>query len=110
MQLDHNFNFHAKREKLGLSNLTFADDIMLVCRGDTTSVDMFLSTVKYFSLSTGLIINPKKYKMFYGGVDDTIKDAIKEIIGFEEGELPVRYLGVPLTSKRLNITHYLPLI
>lgn len=26
------------------------------------------------------------------------------------GQLPIKYLGVPLTSKRLNIKHYLPLI
>lgn len=49
-------------------------------------------------------------QVFWGGVDDTNKASIKDIIGFEEGQLPVRYLRVPLTSKRINITHYFPLI
>ncbi|XP_058750188.1 uncharacterized protein LOC131623207 [Vicia villosa] len=110
MQLDKNFNFHAKCEKVGLTNLIFADDILLFCRGDSNFVAMLFATVTAFSLSTGLTMNPQKCKMFCGGADAVSKEAIKRITGFEEGELPVKYLGVPLTSKRLSINHYLPLI
>ncbi|CAK8536554.1 unnamed protein product [Lathyrus sativus] len=34
MQRDPNFNYHAKCEKLKITNLTFADDVLLFCRGD----------------------------------------------------------------------------
>lgn len=37
------------------------------------------------------------------------KRKIKELTTFEEGLLPFRYLGVPLTTSKLNIKHYLPL-
>lgn len=35
---------------------------------------------------------------------------MKHLFGFQEGEYPFRYLGVPLTTKKLSINHYLPLI
>ncbi|XP_058734106.1 uncharacterized protein LOC131605815 [Vicia villosa] len=32
------------------------------------------------------------------------------ITGFADGKFPVRYLGIPLDSKKLNANHYMPLI
>ncbi|CAK8568554.1 unnamed protein product [Lathyrus sativus] len=42
MQRDPNFNYHAKCEKLKITNLTFADDVLLFCRGDDISLQMIL--------------------------------------------------------------------
>lgn len=103
------FNFHAKCEKIGLTNLTFADDILLFCRGDVMSVQMLLNTVKKFSESTGLVINPKKCKVYCGGMDRVTQNLMRRTTEFIEGQLPMKYLRVPITSKRLNIHHY-PLI
>lgn len=110
MQQDTDFKFHANCKKMGLSNLTFADDVLLFCRGDTANISLMMNTVNRFSMSTGLVVNPQKCKFFCGGIEDNTKVAIKMMTGFEEGVLPVKYLGVPLTCKRLTITHYLPLI
>jgi hypothetical protein len=35
---------------------------------------------------------------------------IREATSFADGSLPFRYLGVPLTSKKLSIHHYMPLV
>ncbi|XP_058784180.1 uncharacterized protein LOC131658948 [Vicia villosa] len=61
-------------------------------------------------LMAGLIFNPRKCKAFYGSVDDENRRRIKAITGFDEGTFPVRYLGVPLSSKKLSVNHYLPLV
>lgn len=110
MQQNPNFNHHAKCEKMGITHLTFADDVLLFCRGDSKSVDMMLDTVQNFSDATGLVINLTKCKIFFGGIDDETKGVIKRTTNFKEGHFPIRYLGVPLTSKKLTITHYLPLV
>ena len=39
-----------------------------------------------------------------------MKTDIMKLTGFKEGSLPFKYLGVPLTSKKLSISHYLNLI
>lgn len=45
MQLDHNFNHHARCEKISITNLSFVDDVLLFCRGDIKYVKMMMETV-----------------------------------------------------------------
>ncbi|CAL5189874.1 unnamed protein product [Lathyrus oleraceus] len=59
-----------------------------------------------FSNSTGLKINPIKCNIYFGVMDEKTSEDIKNATRFKEGKLPFRYLGVPLTSKRLSIHHY----
>ncbi|CAK8564552.1 unnamed protein product [Lathyrus sativus] len=71
---------------------------------------MLMEVFETFSKSTRLKINPAKCKVFFGHVGDVNKQRIQEITNFDEGKLPFRYLGIPLTSKKLNINLYMPLI
>lgn len=110
MQNNPDFNHHAKCKKLKLTNLTFVDDVLLFCRGDEISVKMMLQTINQFSDSTGLVVNSKKCKIYYGGLSDEDKQLMQDVTKFDEGQLPVRYLGIPITSKKLNTHQYMPLI
>ncbi|CAK8541096.1 unnamed protein product [Lathyrus sativus] len=110
MQKDPNFNYHTKCEKLQITNLTFADDVLLFCRGDEISLQTMLNTFKKFSNSTGLILNPNKCKIYFGGLDSERRKTLKDLSGFHEGSLPFKYLGVPLSSRKLNINHFMPLV
>ncbi|XP_058758004.1 uncharacterized protein LOC131631232 [Vicia villosa] len=110
MTKNPNFNYHNKCEKLGITHLAFANDVLLFSRGDCKSIEMLLEAFKTSSDSTGLIVNPKKCKVFYGGMDTDTKQMVKHLTGYEEGQLPIRYLGIPLSSKKLNINHYMPMI
>lgn len=97
------FNFHAKCEKLSIVNLSFADDLLLFARGDVKSVELLMNMFNQFSRSTGLRVNPAKRQTYSGSVPLEDKRCILEITGFGEGALPFRYLGVPLTSKKLYV-------
>ncbi|XP_058783026.1 uncharacterized protein LOC131657674 [Vicia villosa] len=59
-------------------------------RGDVSSVDLLLKEFHSFPGSTGM--------------------KILNLSMFKEGSLPFRYLGMPLTSKKLSVTHYMVLI
>lgn len=50
---------------------------------------------------SGLVRSIKKSSVFFCNVPDHVKSAILGILPFEEGSLPVKYLGVPLISTRL---------
>ncbi|XP_058735433.1 uncharacterized protein LOC131607445 [Vicia villosa] len=104
------FKFHAKCKNVGLTNLILVDDILLFSRGDVNSVQMLMNIVQIFSKTIGLVINPRKFKVFCGGMDRDTQNLLCRITDFEEGKLPMKYLGVPITSKRLSLHHYLPLI
>lgn len=62
------------------------------------------------SLSTGLKYNPAKCCIFFGGGDQTGRKNLKNLTGFAEGNLPFRYLGIPMSSKRLSAQAYDSLI
>lgn len=110
MQTNLDFNYHSKCEKIGTPNLTFADDILLFYRCDPIFVHMMMTTVDIFSTSTGLVINPKKCNIYCGGMDRDDKMQLSQASGFDEGKLPMKYLGIPITSKKLTVSHYKPLI
>nr|GEU80501.1 hypothetical protein [Tanacetum cinerariifolium] len=47
--------------------------------------------------------NMSKSTIFYGNVPYSVKDEIQLVMPFREGALPVRYLGILLTAKKLSI-------
>ncbi|XP_050909683.1 uncharacterized protein LOC127123515 [Lathyrus oleraceus] len=101
-----NFNFHSKCEKLNITNLCFANDLLLFARGDVEFVRLMMTAYNVFSLSTRLKFNPAKCCIFFGGVNQIVRNDIKNLTGFAEGNLPFCYLGIPMSSKRLSAQAY----
>lgn len=56
-----------------------------------------------FKESSCLVPSIQKSTACFANVKDDVKNAILANMPFEEGKLPVRYLGVPLISTRLHI-------
>lgn len=95
------FKFHAKCEKLGISHLCFADDLFLFCHGDPWSVQVIKDSLDEFGAVSGLWPNEDKSRAFFCHISDENKMLISNIMNFEEGSLPVKYLGVPLVTTTL---------
>ena len=55
-----------------------------------------------FCLASGLRPNMNKSTVFFGNVNDVVKMEVKLVMPFSEGTLPVKYLGIPLDSNRVN--------
>ncbi|XP_058754588.1 uncharacterized protein LOC131627751 [Vicia villosa] len=104
------FKFHPKCNKLGITSICFADDLMLFTRGDVGSVQAMMDTVNQFSTATGLKASPTKCRVYFGGVDETVQQRILSITGFQIGNLPFKYLGVPLMCRSLTVNMCKPLI
>ncbi|XP_020270848.1 uncharacterized protein LOC109846037 [Asparagus officinalis] len=107
---DKNFKFHPKCKNLNITHLVFADDLLLFCKGDPYSVNRLYQCVEYFGACSGLEANPAKCSIFYSGVSDETKHEISNSLGFPEGSLPIRYLGLPLISKRMSYIDCNPLL
>ncbi|GAB2270673.1 hypothetical protein Dimus_038873 [Dionaea muscipula] len=104
------FRFHWRCDRLRIVNLCFVDDLFVFCRGDVESVSVVRATLSAFHELSGLAPSPAKSSVFFLGVQPAVKGAITEILGFAEGTLPVRYLGVPLITTRLTYGDYRPLL
>ncbi|KAL0310274.1 UNVERIFIED_CONTAM: hypothetical protein Scaly_2943700 [Sesamum calycinum] len=58
----------------------------------------------------GLKVNPAKSQIILSRAVQQQRQQILEHLGFQEGSLPIKYLGIPLTSSRLTIADCRPLL
>nr|XP_009793629.1 PREDICTED: uncharacterized protein LOC104240481 [Nicotiana sylvestris] len=107
---DKKFKYQPRCAKFNLVQLGFADDLLLFCRGEVQSVQILHQHFQKFSAASGLVANPNKSSIYFGGVNQAIQKSIMEVLWFNKGELSFRYLGVPLSTKRLSAIQCEPLI
>ena len=98
-----NFKFHPNCAGIQLSHLAFADDIMLLSRGDIPSVSTMFAKRQHFCRVSGLSISSDKSAIYLAGIRPHELSHIQQLIGFSLGDFPFRYLGVPLLSSILNV-------
>ncbi|XP_039019838.1 uncharacterized protein LOC120151469 [Hibiscus syriacus] len=96
------FGYHPRCKKVGLTHLSFADDLIIFCKGNVESVVGVISVLDYFYEIYGLKLNAFKCELFAVGISSSKLEDIKMITGFNQGCLPVRYLGVPLVTRKLS--------
>ncbi|KAL0292744.1 UNVERIFIED_CONTAM: hypothetical protein Sangu_3250900 [Sesamum angustifolium] len=84
-------------------------------QGDPMSPYLFVLVMEIWNLLLRFRINEAadfqyhwKYNLLPSGAAGTATDP--RLLGFQEGSLPVKYLGIPLTSSRLTIADCRPLI
>jgi len=104
------FHYHPKCAFHHICHLAFADDILLLCRGDRSSVQIFLEQLHVFGRTSGLNINAGKSFIYFGGVGDSLKQHILQDSCFSEGSFPFKYLKVPLSPHRLLASQFPPLL
>ncbi|OIT37314.1 hypothetical protein A4A49_65912, partial [Nicotiana attenuata] len=63
-----------------------------------------------FTLVSGLQANLSKSEAYFGGVPTEGRQQILKLLGLSNGELPFKYLGVPLSTKKLSVLQWQPLI
>jgi hypothetical protein len=70
------FRFHPKYGIHDISHLSFADDVLLLSRGDCSSINGIFQQLTIFGKTAGLDINPSKFSIFFGGVSPSNKLSI----------------------------------
>lgn len=104
------FSYHPMCQNLHITHLAYADDLLLLSRGDTRSVGMLISCLNRFGDTAGPRVNLLKSNIYMAGIDDTTRQSILDISGFVNGQLPFRYLGIPLASRKLKTSDYSMLV
>lgn len=64
------FKFHPKCERVNLTHLCFADDLMIFTAGDLTSIQKVKSVLEQFKEISGLQANSLKSEVFLSGVSE----------------------------------------
>ncbi|XP_039067660.1 uncharacterized protein LOC120213644 [Hibiscus syriacus] len=95
------FAFHPKCKNIGLTHLSFADDLLIFCKGNIESVLGIITVLDCFYEFSGLKLNAGKCEVFTAGIPAQRLDSIISSSGFKHGNLLVRYIGVPLVTIKL---------
>lgn len=110
LAVENRMKWHPKCEALQLSHLAFTDDLFIFSKADRSSVMGIKEGLCQFQRLSGLTVSERKSNIFFGGCSNHFKNTIKGTLGFQEGVLPVRYLGLPLVSNMLKVRDCRPLI
>ncbi|XP_039066509.1 uncharacterized protein LOC120212171 [Hibiscus syriacus] len=82
---------------------------LAAARGNLDSIAEVTSVLNHFYVLSGLNLNVNKTEFYTAGIPDRTLDSIKSVTSFKQGFLPVRYLGVPLVTRKLTEKDCLPL-
>lgn len=102
--------YHPKCQNILLTHLCFADDLLVFTDGTKRSIENVLKIFEDFAAISGLKISLEKSTLFTAGLSEAQEGTILNSFPFASGSLPVRYLGLPLLSRRMTINDYLPLV
>ncbi|XP_071714307.1 uncharacterized protein [Rutidosis leptorrhynchoides] len=97
------FRFHSRCEEQQIVNVCFANDLFLFSHGSIDSAKVISDALEEFKVCSGLVPSVQKSTAFFCNVRSSVNNAILELMPYDEGVLPVKYLGVPLVSSRLMI-------
>jgi hypothetical protein len=90
----------------GVAILQYAND-MIMCLEHNVEKARNLKLLLYiFEQLSGLKINFGKSEILLVGRDDNIAMTYAEIFNCQIGSCPLRYLGVPITSRRLHVVDW----
>ncbi|KAL2237629.1 UNVERIFIED_CONTAM: hypothetical protein Sindi_0954600 [Sesamum indicum] len=104
------FSFHWKCDTARVFQLGFADDLLLFCKADMNSIGTFKTGLDRFAEWSGLRLNVQKSDLIISRSAQGLREEMLATLGFQEGVLPMRYLGLPLLSSRLTIADCHPLL
>jgi len=96
------FRHHPHCKALNITHLMFADDLIMFGKAHAPTIHIIKDALDQFSQTAGLEANLQKSQIYIGGCSATLHIRCLQASGFQEGALPMHYLGVPITASRLT--------
>lgn len=90
--------------------LQYADDTAIVANGSVQTLVVLRIVLRLFSKMSGLKINFQKSCVVSFNMDEEHRFVMRNVLGCLETELPVNYLGMPLTVRAPEKHMFIPLI
>ncbi|WVZ67302.1 hypothetical protein U9M48_016400 [Paspalum notatum var. saurae] len=101
---------HPARGELPGVVLHYADDTLIVMRGDVAGIRRLAEILDQFSAATGLAINYSKSVLVPLHMDEGEIASCVAVLGCKREGFPQSYLGLPLSHNKLRLDAFAPLI
>lgn len=98
--------YHLYCQNIKLTHLCFANDLVGFTDRKKRSIEGLLQVFPEFAKCSELSIRLEKSTLFMAGFSEEVKVTILNQFPFDSGTLPVRYLGLPLLTKRMRVEDY----
>ncbi|PKU80900.1 Putative ribonuclease H protein [Dendrobium catenatum] len=92
-----------------INHLMYADDLLVFGKSEVVNVNFLKNALYEFGRASNLHINPSKSSILFAKDTSSAND-IAEILGIENLNTYLIYLGLPISPKRLNASHFQPLL
>ncbi|GAA0176403.1 hypothetical protein LIER_29404 [Lithospermum erythrorhizon] len=89
------FSYHPRCKDIGLVNISFADELFIMCGAIVGSMQTIKKILGMFSDCSGLKPNLTKSSCYFAGVSANTESRLGSILGIPVAALPVKYLGIP---------------
>lgn len=96
------FQIHPECEAPLITHLSFADDVLIFFDGSANSLRGIWDILNEFKEVSGLRINREKTELLLDGGSASRCRAMATEMGIAQGSLPVRYLGVSLSPRKMR--------
>nr|XP_043639208.1 uncharacterized protein LOC122610275 [Erigeron canadensis] len=81
------FSYHKYCDELSITNLCFADDLLIFLRGDVQSAKVVWESLEEFKFASSLAPSLPKSTTYFCNVLNHVKLSILDVLPFEEGRL-----------------------
>lgn len=105
-----NIGYHPKCGKLEMSHLNLANDLMVFVEASQDSLQDIQGVLDNFQHMSGLGVSYNKSEIFCSCASEDEKQELAKVLRLKGGCLLVRYLGVPLISKKPTLEDCKPLV
>jgi hypothetical protein len=86
--------------------MQYVDDMFLCLKNDMEGAKNVKLLLHLFKQMTGLKINFEKSELIMVGCDDDLSIEFNETINCQIGSFPIKYLGVPISSRSLHVVDW----
>lgn len=107
--VDNIFRLHPSCQAPLVTHLSFADDVLVFFDGSEDSLRGILGIMEDFKRISGLSMNHQKTELLIDGGSNLRCRELANRVGVSQGSLPVRYMGVPLSSRKMKKADFQPL-
>jgi Reverse transcriptase (RNA-dependent DNA polymerase) len=85
-------------------------DTLIIMDAHPRTLQSTMTVLNSYAALTGLQINIAKSEFIPIAVPPTLHETIGRILGCPKGKFPLKYLGLPLSNKRLRKEDYMPVL
>jgi hypothetical protein len=88
----------------------YADDVVLFCHPSASDINAVKAILQLFGQASGLQVNYTKSSATLLNCDAEAAALVTDTLGSPVADLPLTYLGIPLTLRRPTRAQMLPLV